>query len=83
MVVPMNENPLPEEFKFTTDVLSLLKINPNHKPLMGRIKAETSEAYGIFKQRFPIGDHVIKLVQKKDVKNHFTLFYTPDPAGNS
>jgi hypothetical protein len=32
MVVPMNANPLPEEFKFTSDILSVLKINPNHKP---------------------------------------------------
>ena len=49
MVVPMKANPLSEEFKFTNDMLSVLKINPNHKPMMGRIKADSSEPYGIYK----------------------------------
>jgi hypothetical protein len=51
-VVSSTENPLPDDFKFTTDILSIMKINPKQKPENNRIKALSSECYFIYKKTF-------------------------------
>lgn len=37
--VPKNNNPLPEDFKYTQDLISVLKVNPKDKPIKNRIVA--------------------------------------------
>ena len=37
--VPFDNNPLPEEFKFTNEVVSVLKVNPKDKPVNNKLKA--------------------------------------------
>lgn len=33
------DNPLGEDFKFTSDVLSVMKVNPKDKPTNGKVRA--------------------------------------------
>jgi len=37
--VPKNNNPLPDDFKYTQDLLSVLKVNPKDKAIKNRIAA--------------------------------------------
>jgi hypothetical protein len=77
------ENPLPEEFKFTGDVLSIMKVNPKEKAINGKIKALTSTCYFIYKKQYAAGDHLITLTARKEGKNHLMIFYTPDPGAGA
>lgn len=52
VIASAKSNPLPDDFKFTDNVVSLLKINPKHKPENRRIRATTSTAYNIYTKKY-------------------------------
>ena len=83
IAAPGPDNPLAEDFKFTTDVLSVMKINPKDKAINGKVKALSSGCYLIYKKKFTAGDHIVPLISPKDSKNHLIIFHTPDPGAGA
>lgn len=77
-------NPLPTEFQFQQEGLSILKVQKNAKVVDNKVKASETVLFKIYRRKFPAGKiHIPLLKSPKTPTHRLIVFYSMDPAASS
>ncbi len=78
----LKPNPLPDEFKESGEVMSLLRVSKFALPENNKVRASQSEPMKIYQKAFPKGEVIVRLKQEegKPSLNTFIMFYMLNPT---